>query len=565
MPIELVRVRDRKQIAWLREAPPADAKRIFEERDYYVDSKPCTDAQLQDHVFLSGLSAVVITQSAAKPLQIAKALEAHARRLLDYDCRIVLYSIPANGASILSNKLNELRIPTAGLPEKEAAIFGKWQNPMGDPPLPYARYFDSSVPWHKIANFVSDNPPGAAPDTTLRITVDPIVDRQGNRLMIGLTDQATLLLQRAFADCIDLHLTPLDGGRSGVSVYKACAELKGGLHGQWPQPHFVKIGSRDKIFAEYEIYEGHVDPYVPFHLGPHLVNERCCLGATEGIIVGDYVEESESLRYCAYDGRSASAIACLFDRTLLGWHRRASKVDTPLSDGLQKHFPRRINTERLKRAGELGAMKTLEELRELFLRCKTTPVLAGPIHGDLHAANVRVRATDAVVIDFFAHKKDYPLLWDAAALEASLLVEGFGDADKNWNVDEIKKWIESLEPLYDGSPLEVALTHANPKSRSLWFHACVQQIRRYARQWECRRDQYAAVLALALLLKATKDADVSEPQASRRAAAYLLAERLLVNNFAGKSAKPSAPAPSAVATERGTNEKKSQSDKLASA
>jgi len=546
MAIELVRVRDRKQVAWLREPPPAEAKQVFEERDYYVESAGCTDEQLQDDAFLSGLSAVIFTQSAAKPLQITKDLEIHGRRLLDFDCRIVLYSMPVNGASILANKLNELRIPTAGLPTQEAATLNKWQRPTGDPPLPYARYFDSSVPWYRIANFLSDNPSGPAPHSALNVTIDPHVDRDGKQAKIVLTEPAKLLLQRAFADCSDLHLTPLDGGRSKVCVFKACAELKGGIHGQWPQPHFVKIGSREKVFAEYEVYEAHVDPYVPFHLGPHLVSERCCLGATEGIIVGDYVEESESLYSCASDGRSASAIACLFDRTLLGWHRRASKVDISISEGLLKEFPRKIDSERLKCAQQLGAEKTLAELRELFLRCKAIPVLAGPIHGDLHAANVRVRANDAIVIDFFAHKQDYPLLCDAAALEASLLVDGFGDLDQNWSIEDIKKWIESLSPLYNGSPLELGLGHANPKSKSFWFHACVRQIRRYARQWEYGGGkQYAAALALALLRKATKDAHVPEPQASRRATAYLLAERLLVASFAATNDQQKTLLPSA--------------------
>ncbi len=48
---------------------------------------------------------------------------------------------------------------------------------------------------------------------------------------------------------------------------------------------------------------------------------------------------------------------------------------------------------------------------------------------------------------------------------------------------------------------------------------------------ESRPHQYAAALALALLVKATKSPKTPEPEASRRAAAYVLAERLLVNAF----------------------------------
>jgi hypothetical protein len=366
-------------------------------------------------------------------------------------------------------------------------------------------------------------------------TIEDRVDGQGVKYKSILTEQATLLLQRAFADCKDVHLVLMEEGHSGVTVYRACAELTGGLHGQWPQPHFVKIGQRGKIFAEYKTYEEKVDPYVPFHLGPHLVRERCCLGANEGVIVGDYVEESESLRDCACDGRSASAIACLFDRTLLGWHRQARPVSTPLSAGLLGHFPRRIAAQRLERAQQLGASLNIQQLRSLFELCTSTPVLVGPIHGDLHAANVRVRATDAIVIDFFAHRSDYPLLYDAATLEASLLVEGFAHDDR-----DAKEWLDSLQPLYDYPPLDNASNQANPKNRSFWFHACVQQIRRYARQWECGRGQYAGALAIALLTKAKKDVSAPERESSRRAAAYVLAERVLSSTFGDQ---PAADAP----------------------
>ena len=135
-------------------------------------------------------------------------------------------------------------------------------------------------------------------------------------------------------------------------------------------------------------------------------------------------------------------------------------------------------------------------------------------------------ATDAVVIDFFAHRTNHPLLCDAATLEASLLVEGFSGDNR-----DAKEWMRSLDSLYDHSPLDYGVTQANPKNRSFWFHACVQQIRRYARQWECGQHQYAAALALALLIKAKKDANAAEPEASRRAAAYVFAERILVLNF----------------------------------
>jgi hypothetical protein len=139
------------------------------------------------------------------------------------------------------------------------------------------------------------------------------------------------------------------------------------------------------------------------------------------------------------------------------------------------------------------------------------------------------------VIDFFAHQK-YPLVFDAATLEASLLVEGFRD-DKR----PVNNWLKSVEPLYTQRPLFGALPHVKPKDASFWFYTCVRQIRRYARQWEVAENQYVGGLAVALLIKATKDPRASEPEASRRAAAYLLAERLLVATFGDAAAAGNAP------------------------
>jgi len=98
----------------------------------------------------------------------------------------------------------------------------------------------------------------------------------------------------------------------------------------------------------------------------------------------------------------------------------------PISEGLLARFPRKINANRMAKARELGATLDITALRGLFEGCTSSPVLVGPIHGDLHSGNVRVRATDAIVIDFVQHR-DYPLVFDAACLEASLLVEGFAN------------------------------------------------------------------------------------------------------------------------------------------
>jgi hypothetical protein len=531
MPINPGRLPGRRQVAWFEIEPPEDGKRAFEDRGFLVTS--CVDSELIKPDYLAGLTVVVFTQHAEKALQIVKNLKDHARRLLNFDCQVILRPGSeelSREPQILTNVIDELRLWTAWLPRKEAAKLKWWKPIDAVPPLPYALFCGTGVGWNHIANVVADNPPGPAPapETVLHLTVHRM-DEGGKMQNVVLPQDSELLIRRAFWNCADVHLVAMDDGRSGAQVYRAYAELASGLYGRWPLPHFVKIGDRRKIFAEYQNYEGYVRPYVPFHLGPHLMLDRCCLGADKGVIVGDYVEESESLRDCACEGRAASAIACLFDRTLLGWHRSAERKPYSLYKALKHHFPWHISKKRFARARALGATQTLKELGVLFKQCTSAPVLIGPIHGDLHSANVRVRATDAIVIDFFAHR-NYPLVYDAACLEASLLIEGFSDDKRS-----AEEWLESVGPLYEHAPLDGTLPYANPKSGSFWFYACVHQIRRYARQWECGRQQYAGALAVALLTKATKDLRMGEPGASRRAGAYVLAERILSVTFGSAS------------------------------
>ena len=531
MAITVLRSVGRQRVAWYRTMPSEAESAPFVERQFLTKPESCDDAKLQDPIYLGGLAAVIFNQRQEKPFQIGNVLGMHAQRLLNYDCHVIIRPA-ASRFPILQRVLGGLELPTGGLQ------LGK----SGAPPLPHLRVFSLDVPWTDIANFVLMYPPGSAPAPVQNLTIQP-TSVQGN-----LSGPREILLRRAFSDCSEVHLIPMKGGRSaGVVVYRAHAQLRGGVEGEWPQPFFVKIGPRRKVFDEYMNYEWRVDPYIPFHLGPQLVRDRCCLGAYEGVIVGDYVDGSECLTDCACQGRATAAISCLFDKTLAGWHHRAqSENSRPISALLARLFPPTMPLARFTRARELGATQSLPQLRRLFDRCTSTPVLVGPIHGDLHAKNVRVRATDAIVIDFFSHRNSPPLA-DAASLEASLLVDGF-DKDERAPTE----WMTSIEKLYQNSPSKQATPHGSPKDASSWFYSCVAQIRRYARQWECQDHQYAAALAAALLRKATKDAYAIEWKASRHAAAYVFAERILMAAFGSASAAPpqnASPAPPAGAQE----------------
>lgn len=517
MAITEIFTRTRTRVACFGGSPSSDDEHSFIERGFLVTS--CTEADLQDSAYLSGVAAVVFTQDAEKFLSIVQPFEKHAKRLLDYDCPIFVRLAP-NGRSIIINVIDRLELPPAGLNPAEQDGLGTWMpKRSGNPLAPYVYVCDIAIDWPNIANLIAENPAGKAPNFALTIK-----DKDGKDIEFNLSSD--LLIRRAFWDCAEVHLVPMLAGLSGVSVFRVYAELEKGHYGRWPRPYFVKIGNRNEIFAEYKNYEDGVRPYIPFHLGPHLVHERCCLGASDGILVGDLVEESENLRDCASDGRAASAIACLFNSTLSSWYLHAWEDQRSLVMLLLHLFPKdTIPLNRKARIKELGASKTLGDLRALFEKCTWTPVLVGPIHGDLHATNVLVRSTDAIVIDFQKHCEN-PLVYDAACLEAGLLVDGFGDDER-----EGVEWLNSIKPLYANFPLLSLPTHCHPRDSSSWFYACVQQIRLYARKMERHENQYAAALAIALLKKASNKHQFGQPKECHRAGAYVIAELILTTIF----------------------------------
>jgi hypothetical protein len=166
-------------------------------------------------------------------------------------------------------------------------------------------------------------------------------------------------------------------------------------------------------------------------------------------------------------------------------------------------------------------------------------VYVGPIHGDLHAKNVRARSGDAIVIDFLASKSG-PIILDAASLEASLLIDGFVDDPRSAN-----DWFKSVECLYSSDPLLRAPTHQHRKDLSNWFHTSVRQIRLYGAQMEVEAKQYAAALAVALLRKVKKDDSLRGIEDERRAIAYLFASRVLSRAFGPQERAAPEPEPKA--------------------
>lgn len=509
----------RKMVVWAGTAIPVDAKAAFEARDLIVGQR--TYEQLTSGSYLAGVGAVIFTQTDASADALKMLLETHVPRLLNYGCTVIarIVSDPIVEASFRS-AMYRAHLPFGNLVVGTAPGTSDInQSTGGDAPLPHVRFYGAAVPWHTIANFIVSYPTDDGPDENVVIVSSS-----------EFSEEQLLLLRRTFANYAEVHLTKLDSGRSGAKIFRANAR-KNGINGGWAQPHFVKIGLRPAITTEYFNYDECVDPYIPFHLSPNIQKERCCLGSKFGLLLGDYVDGSESLEACAKDNRAGQAIACLFDRTLRGWYKRATLDERTLSSmkedfKLKWDFPK----GRFETAQEIGAKHDLNTLETHLQQYTSKRWLRGPTHGDLHATNVRVRATDAIVIDFQAYS-DGLVLRDIARLEVSLLVDGFrrstyeNPTDKNQF--DGKGWLKDVEQLYLCDPtVNYPIHYEDPSSPAHWFHLCVRQIRLHARPFELEPRQYAAALAMELLLKSARD-NAPPFENYRRAAAYFLVERMI--------------------------------------
>lgn len=507
MPIDVAASLRRQEVGWFESPVLDDARSAFEQRDLKVSV--CTEGRLNDASYLANVSAVVfIFDVAAKMQRMARAFDKHAKRLLDYGCSAIVVSGRTELAR-LRQSVQTLNLPINNL-RPEGSGSWEWQDLNASQPGPNVHYFDSDLndknKWVAIANMVAYRQVGDRPNLVLKVAG------------AGLEADEELLLRRAFGgDVTSVHLDSEPRGYSGARVFRAQTETGN----RWPVPYFVKIDKRQRTIDEYNNYLIGVEPSVPFHLAPPILKERCCLGSARGIIVGQYIGESESLLACAEGGRAISAVSCLFSRTLRIWHR--SHDPHPLIEYLECKLPKLFDERNMECAKVLGARREPVELRKSILTCATSHARYGSIHGDLNISNVRVRGGDAIIIDPSEYSSG-PLLWDPAFLEASLLVEGFTQERR-----DVAAWLAAIAPCYE-MPLFNFWSHKHLVDEASWFHITVNQIRLYAKEMECAEGQYGVTLAVALLFMAAKPArfsDENKRESFRRGAAYYLAERLL--------------------------------------
>ncbi len=494
---------------------------------------------------LSRLAGAIFVQSETDSQTVVTWLSTNVKRLLDYGCLVFVFAT-VDGLSTVIEGLKHLKVTSMwpsrspqgeglsvfdGRDEKDYADAG------GDPPIPHVRVFRAAIsPEYDAIKSIVQYAPRSIPASEVsgassdgfRITGPASSDIKGTH---------KLMLQRSFHDCGELYLDYVsETGHSGVPVYIAHADIKQSpgarcllTSGPRKVPFFVKIGSRRKITKEWRNYELYVRQQIPFHLAPRLVNERCELGAKSGIIVGDFVEGSESLGECSQDGRATTPIGTLFEHTLRSWHRHAQNEDGRLlNNSLQGLLKDDVPLSRLDQSRTLHQVETtVEDFRRKLRQRGTDKLLWGQIHGDLHAGNIRVRGSDAILIDFLSTGVG-PLLADPAALEISLAIR----VPRNRDFDA-KAWTKVMWSLLEKDALSQPPGVNDPTDKYAWLAACVRQIRLHAMPMQRSPDQYACVLAYFLYQAAAKDTDSdlsSDPNGHeeyRRASAYAFGERLL--------------------------------------
>jgi hypothetical protein len=538
----------RAKIAFIGEVPSDGDLERFVERKITWDptdaNQPVTLDQLRDPDYIAKLDAVIWTQDRDNLKTLPKDLLEVGPRLLDHDVRVYVRLVTddqqtAMPRQVIINQLRKGLLPTANLrPDEWQTVPENLRERENAFLLPCVYIIDTSLSWGDIATLVCDRPAGPSPKMDLQFDEKAFLARfepEGH-------EERVMLLRRAFWNCSELQLISIDGGLSGAPVFKAYASLEAGLvqqgvTGAYPHLYFAKIGPRKKIIDEYDQYCGHIFEYVPFYLGPRLRRDRCNLGSTQGILVGDFVEGAESLISCARGGRCGHAIANLFDKTLGGW-RKQQRVDKEFSLAAYLDKKWRVEgqsqfialpPERIPLVERLRADIAIEPLKAIFDQLGQTEPLVAPAHGDMHATNVLVRHGDAILIDFEKLEEHYPLTYDPASLEGGLLVEGFIEDFKKKRLTP-RKLLSMISPLYEERSLKMGQpTYCRPGNPTEWFFNAVNQVR--ALSWSAEREpgQYALTLALCLIRKGCNshpELNEKEPN-TLRAIAFFFGQKIL--------------------------------------
>lgn len=334
-----------------------------------------------------------------------------------------------------------------------------------------------------------------------------------------------VLLQRAFHDCTYVHLERMLDGTA--EVYIAYAKLGDSRVGPFPLPLFVKIDKVARVKQERDHYGECTTSFIPFYARPNLHLQRCVMGASRGIIVGDFVERSESLLELVKRGDAQPAINSLFQDALRGWRAQPYHGDGDVTEKMlykeciSKDVLERKKGMLAKYSDMASKMGSRLDAVEVVRRLNALPPIRhrrGFTHGDLHCANVRARAGEAILIDFHSVQPG-ALSTDPATLEVSLCME-FKAPDA--------EWIAIMNELYSIENLKTVPRPREPMALLTHLWDAVRQVRRYGLAEQVDETEYCRAVAIQLIRKAAHGRNEGEsvnrrPYLIKLAAAILLA------------------------------------------
>lgn len=331
-----------------------------------------------------------------------------------------------------------------------------------------------------------------------------------------------VLVRRAFTDCQKLVLRPMETGTA--RVFQAFATLSDSRAGPFPLPFFLKLDRYPKAAKELTNYQDCTALFVPFDARPNVDLKRCMLAATRGIIVGNWVDRSESLAdVVARTSSNCPAIESLFNHALAGWRTQAhlqQSTSTPRAFDRNGAIRSWDDAHRQKAEGYAaqarqwyGLRHTPDEIGALIDALPDISHRRALSHGDLHGENVRVIDGRAVLIDFVG-VDDGPLVKDPAALETWLFLKTSAD---------LGDWARVAGELY--APANVLATPQlrEPTAALSGIWNVVRQIRLIGFSEQLTKGEYARAVAIQLLRHAMRPRDEKE-QDHRRPLFIKLAE-----------------------------------------
>jgi hypothetical protein len=347
----------------------------------------------------------------------------------------------------------------------------------------------------EIAEIIARHQCGPSP-TELIIDPSDILKEINN-------SEIELLLRRSFFDCERIYLEQIKGGRDSNYLLKVHAWIRDSHVGcPLPLPFFAKIASKKKISRELKNYADYTEMYISFQFRPNYRPERCISTRNFSALIGNFVDDSISLRTALEDSYNTGIIFSLFERSMHSLRLQSSVQKRMPSKGELTSFMEGVigiddllkNEDVISKARDLGLKTDVKKIYEKLLVNCPLPILMGTIHGDLHSGNVMVRGNDAILIDFSAIRMG-PLTADPITLEVSLSFN-LGESQ----APEFRKWKSFVDSAYNPDALAkpLAFTESVP-NEFFWLRRSIREIRHILAGCDCSSDEVKVIMASYLM------------------------------------------------------------------